>query len=110
MLVTTARAGVFSGLAAVYSFLIRGLMGLEDDMQVVGLDDESVDTPGTANGGLTEKPLKSIRIGVVAYDVLTTIAARHCMVNRARILKSSVSRRAAYRAKLDLVRRESTWK
>ena len=76
-------------------------------MQVVGLDDESADAPGTANEGLTEKRLEPIRIGVIAYDVLSTIAEQPDMLSSARILKSSASRHAAYRAKLDLVRRET---
>ena len=65
-----------------------GLGSLEHDMQVVGHDGESVNTPGTANRGLPEVHLEAIAVDVIAYDILTAVAAGHEVVDRARVLEA----------------------
>jgi hypothetical protein len=53
------------------------LPGLEDDVQVVGHNGESVDAPTMANRGFTHMFLEPVAVDVVAYNVLTAIAASH---------------------------------
>ena len=57
-------------------------------MQVVGHDGESVNPPGTANRGSAEVFLKPIAVDVIAYDVLTAVAAGHEVVDRVRVLEA----------------------
>jgi hypothetical protein len=52
-----------------------GLRSLEDDVQVVGHDGKSVDTPTTAKRGFAEVFLKPIAVNIIAYNVLPAIAA-----------------------------------
>ncbi len=54
-----------------------GLGGLENDVQVIGHDGERVNTPGTPNDGSTEVFSEPVAVDVIAYDVLTPIAASH---------------------------------
>ncbi len=60
-----------------------GLGRLEDDMQVVGYDGESVHAPGAAKRGTTEVFLKPIAVLVISYDILTPVAPGHEVVDRA---------------------------
>ena len=65
-----------------------GLGRLENDVQVIGHDGERVNTPGTPNGGSTEVFLEPIAVDVIAYDVLTAVAAGHEVVDCVRILEA----------------------
>ena len=65
-----------------------GLGGLEDDMQVVGHDGEGVNPPGTANRGSPEMFLKALAVDVIAYDILTAVAAGHEVVDRIGVLEA----------------------
>jgi hypothetical protein len=57
-------------------------------VQVIGHDHESKYAPGTAKCSFTEVFLKPITVDVIAHDVLTAVAARHEMVDSARILEA----------------------
>ncbi len=50
-----------------------GLGRLEDDMQVVGYDGESVHSPRAAKRGTTEVLSKPIAVLVITYDILTPL-------------------------------------
>jgi len=74
-----------------------GLGRLENDVQVIGHDGKRVNTPGTPNGGSTEVFLEPIAVDVIAYDVLTAVAARHGVVI------SSISDLFRFPAAIDIV-------
>ena len=57
-------------------------------MQVIGHDGERVNMPGTANRGSPEVFLEPIAVNVVAYDILTAVAAGHDVVDRVRALEA----------------------
>jgi len=57
-------------------------------VKVIGHDGERVNTPGTPIGGSTEVLLEPIAVDVIAYDVLTTVAAGHEVVGSAGILEA----------------------
>jgi hypothetical protein len=61
-----------------------GRRRLEDDVQVVGHDGESVNAPNTAKRGFAEVFLKPIAVDIIAYNVLSAIAAGHEVVDCAR--------------------------
>jgi hypothetical protein len=67
----------------------RGWMRrLQDDVQVVGHDGESVDAPTTAKRGFAEVFLKPIAVDIITYNVLSAIAAGHEVVDCARVLEA----------------------
>jgi hypothetical protein len=55
-------------------------------VQVVGHDGKSVDAPTTAQRGFAEVFLKPIAVDIIAYNVLSAIAAGHEVVDCARVL------------------------
>ena len=57
-------------------------------MQVIGHDDERVNTPRAAHRGFTELLFEAFPVGIIAYDVLTAVAADHQVVDRARVLEA----------------------
>ncbi len=65
-----------------------GLGSLEDDVQVVGHDRESVDAPTTAKRGFTEMFLEPIPVGVIANNILPAVTAGHDVVDCARVLEA----------------------
>ena len=75
-------------------------------MQVIGHDDERVNTPGAAKRGLTKVFLKPIAVDVITYDVLTAVAPGHEVVDRARVLKAQASWHALPRIILAVGRQE----
>ena len=84
-----ARPGIrIAGEKHLHAPAKVGLRGLEDDVQVVGHDRESVHAPGTANRGSTEVFLKPIAVFVVTYNILKPIAAGREMVDRTRVLEA----------------------
>ena len=62
------------------------LRGLENEVEVVGQEDEGIDLPGAAAHGAAEVVLEPAAVVVVAGDVLPPIAAGHDVVNRAVVL------------------------
>ena len=65
-----------------------GLGRLENDVQVIGHDSERINMPGTPNGGSPEVFSEPIAVNVIAYDVLTRVAASHEVVDSVRILEA----------------------
>jgi hypothetical protein len=55
---------------------------------VVGHDGESVDAPTTAKRGFPEVFLKPIAVDIIAYNLLSAIAAGHEVVDCARVLEA----------------------
>ena len=65
-----------------------GLRGLDDDMKVVGHQDEGVDPPGAADRGAGEVVAEAGPVVVVADDILSAVAAGHEVVDGAGILEA----------------------
>jgi hypothetical protein len=65
-------------------------------VQVAGHDGKSVHAPTTAKRGFAEVFLKPIAVDVIAYNVLSAIAAAHEVVDCARLLEAQVSWHAFY--------------
>jgi hypothetical protein len=69
---------------------------------VVGHDDESVNAPRAADRGSTKVFLEPVAVGVVAYDVLTTVAACHEVVDSVGILNAQSSCHASITTNLKI--------
>jgi hypothetical protein len=65
-------------------------------MQMVGHDGEGVNPPGTANRDSPDMFLMPLAVDVIAYDILTAIAAGHELEDRIGVLEASSSSHAIY--------------
>ena len=79
------------GEEALHAAVQVRLRGLENEVEVVGLEDEGMDLPGTAAHGAAEVVLEPPAVVVVAGAVLPPMAAGHDVVNRAAILDAKSS-------------------
>ena len=60
-------------------------------MQVIGRDGEGVNSPEAANRGSPEVFQESIAVDVIAYDILTAVAAAHNAVDCVSLLEAQSS-------------------
>jgi hypothetical protein len=57
-------------------------------MQAIRHESEGVNTPGTANRGSPEVFQESIAVDIIAYDILTAVAAGHHVANCVSLLEA----------------------